>query len=169
MWTVRKRKRPSMGLPWKLAGCGRPFLFLNAGEFESRIPPKVPKSSRFASPVRYFYFTLPDFVNACLLFWIIPFFFFWTQKSRTEVRDFCLHLFCQCKLVRVTGLEPAASWPPVKRDTKLRHTRKYSVFHKPWVYYHIAREKARGKTKNFSWNQKICWRRKCFSSTPPIR
>ncbi len=27
------------------------------------------------------------------------------------------------RLVRVTGFEPAASWTPFKRDTKLRHTR----------------------------------------------
>ena len=74
MWTVGKWKRPSTGLPWKLAGCGRPFLFLNAGEFESCVSPKDPKSGGFASPVRYFYFTLPDFVNARLLFWIISIF-----------------------------------------------------------------------------------------------
>ncbi len=30
------------------------------------------------------------------------------EKSRTEVRDFCLHLFCQCKLVEVAGVEPAS-------------------------------------------------------------
>lgn len=27
------------------------------------------------------------------------------QKSRTEVRDFCLHLFCQCKLVEAGRVE----------------------------------------------------------------
>ena len=33
------------------------------------------------------------------------------------------HLYRFVNLVRVTGIEPAASWTPFKRDTKLRHTR----------------------------------------------
>ena len=117
MWTVWKWKRPPTGLPWKLAGCGRPFLFLNAGEFESCVSPKTPKSGGFASPVRYFYFTLPDFANIRLLFWNSCLFLFWTQKSRTELRDFCLHLFCQCKLVRVVRLERTISTSQMWRGT----------------------------------------------------
>ena len=32
-------------------------------------------------------------------------FLIYMQKPRTEVRGFCLHLFCQCKLERVPTLE----------------------------------------------------------------
>ena len=62
---------------------------------------RIPKNSqirRIASPVRYFYFTPPDFSNEQVLFLIPLDFQLYVQKSRTEVRDFCLHLFCQCTL-----------------------------------------------------------------------
>ena len=42
------------------------------------------------------------------------------QKSRTEVRDFCLHLVCQRNLVRAWGLEPqriAAREPKSRMST----------------------------------------------------
>ena len=80
--------------------------FLSAWEFESRVFPEIPKFGGFASPARYFYFTLSDFSNMRLLFLITLVFLLYVQKSRTSVRDFCLHLFCQCKLVPVVGLEP---------------------------------------------------------------
>ena len=80
--------------------------FLSAWEFESRVFPEIPKFGGFASPARYFYFTLSDFSNMRLLFLITLIFLLCVQKSRTSVRDFCLHLFCQCKLVRAWGLEP---------------------------------------------------------------
>ena len=80
--------------------------FLSAWEFESRVFPEIPKFGGFASPARYFYFTLSDFSNMRLLFLITLIFLLCVQKSRTSVRDFCLHLFCQCKLVRLTGVEP---------------------------------------------------------------
>ena len=83
--------------------------FLSAWEFESRVFPEIPKFGGFASPARYFYFTLSDFSNMRLLFLITLVFLLFVQKSRTSVRDFCLHLFCQCKLVETTGLEPVAS------------------------------------------------------------
>ena len=82
--------------------------FLSAWEFESRVFPEIPKFGGFASPARYFYFTLSDFSNMRLLFLITLIFLLCVQKSRTSVRDFCLHLFCQCKLVRVVGLEPTS-------------------------------------------------------------
>ena len=44
---------------------------------------------------------------------------FSTQKSRTEVRDFCLHLFCQCNLVRHEGFEPPAFWSVARRSIQL--------------------------------------------------
>ena len=72
--------------------------FLSAWEFESRVFPEIPKFGGFASPARYFYFTLSDFSNMRLLFLITLIFLLCVQKSRTSVRDFCLHLFCQCKL-----------------------------------------------------------------------
>jgi len=80
--------------------------FLSAWEFESRVFPEIPKFGGFASPARYFYFTLSDFSNMRLLFLITLVFLLCVQKSRTSVRDFCLHLFCQCKLVEVRGVEP---------------------------------------------------------------
>ena len=76
--------------------------FLSAWEFESRVFPEIPKFGGFASPARYFYFTLSDFSNMRLLFLITLIFLLCVQKSRTSVRDFCLHLFCQCKLVEHT-------------------------------------------------------------------
>ena len=91
--------------------------FLSAWEFESRVFPEIPKFGGFASPARYFYFTLSDFSNMRLLFLITLVFLLCVQKSRTSVRDFCLHLFCQCKLVRVAGFEPTASWSRTKRAT----------------------------------------------------
>ena len=103
--------------------------FLSAWEFESRVFPEIPKFGGFASPARYFYFTLSDFSNMRLLFLITLVFLLCVQKSRTSVRDFCLHLFCQCKLVRVAGFEPTASWTRTKRDTKLRHTRMTNLYH----------------------------------------
>ena len=46
------------------------FVVLNAGEFKACVSPKTPKSSELISPVRYFYFTLPDFLNVRKLFLI---------------------------------------------------------------------------------------------------
>ena len=43
------------------------FTVLSAGEFESCVFPKTPKSSESASPVRYF--MLPVFLDAMLLFY----------------------------------------------------------------------------------------------------
>ena len=90
--------------------------FLSAWEFESRVFPEIPKFGGFASPARYFYFTLSDFSNMRLLFLITLVFLLCVQKSRTSVRDFCLHLFCQCKLVEISGIEPLTSWMPFKRS-----------------------------------------------------
>ena len=103
----RKSRPPSLPMLGRTAG--GLLRFLSAWEFESRVFPEIPKFGGFASPARYFYFTLSDFSNMRLLFLITLVFLLCVQKSRTSVRDFCLHLFCQCKLVRVTGLEPAAS------------------------------------------------------------
>ncbi|WP_300820461.1 hypothetical protein [uncultured Oscillibacter sp.] len=67
---IRGTKKAVHWSALKLAGCGRPFFFLNAGEFELCVFPKNPKSGGFASPVRYFYFTPPDFSNVRKLFLI---------------------------------------------------------------------------------------------------
>ena len=91
--------------------------FLSAWEFESRVFPEIPKFGGFASPARYFYFTLSDFSNMRLLFLITLVFLLCVQKSRTSVRDFCLHLFCQCKLVRVVRLERTISTSQMWRGT----------------------------------------------------
>jgi hypothetical protein len=50
------------------------FVVLSTGDFESCVSPKTPKSGEFASPVRYFYFTLPDFLNVRKLFLIASIF-----------------------------------------------------------------------------------------------
>jgi len=73
---------------------GRPWTalsLLNTGGFESCVFPEPSKTGVFASSARYFYFTLPDFLNVRLLlrFSLI----------------FCLHLFCQCKLAQREGFE----------------------------------------------------------------
>jgi hypothetical protein len=65
-----ERKKPSIGLPENWQAVDGLFVVLSAGEFESCVSPKTPKSGEFASPVRYFYFTLPDFSNARKLFLI---------------------------------------------------------------------------------------------------
>lgn len=57
--------------------------FLSAWEFESRVFPEIPKFGGFASPARYFYFTLSDFSNMRLLFLITLVFLLCVQKSRT--------------------------------------------------------------------------------------
>ena len=36
-------------------------------------------------------------------------FLMFSYGNTLEVRDFCLHLFCQCKLVDTVGLEPTTS------------------------------------------------------------
>ena len=56
------------------------FVVLSAGEFESCVSPKTPKSGEFASPVRYFYFTLPDFLNVRKLFLIAIVFLIYMQN-----------------------------------------------------------------------------------------
>ena len=63
------------------------------------------KFGGFPSPARYFCFTPPGFSNEQLLFLISLDFLLYVQKSRTEVRDFCLHLFCQCKLAEMERFE----------------------------------------------------------------
>ncbi len=45
------------------------------------------------------------------------------QKSRTEVRDFCLHLFCQRKLVRLKGFEPPTYWFVASHSIQLSYSR----------------------------------------------
>ena len=111
----RKSRPPSLPMLGRTAG--GLLRFLSAWEFESRVFPEIPKFGGFASPARYFYFTLSDFSNMRLLFLITLVFLLCVQKSRTSVRDFCLHLFCQCKLVRVAGFEPTASWTRTMRAT----------------------------------------------------
>ena len=82
------------------------FSFLErGGEFESSRLPKTAKTAVFASLVRYFYFTPPNSSNRIRLFLFLAEHALYVQKSRTEVRDFCLHLFCQHRLVRVARLE----------------------------------------------------------------
>ena len=92
----RKSRPPSLPMLGRTAG--GLLRFLSAWEFESRVFPEIPKFGGFASPARYFYFTLSDFSNMRLLFLITLVFLLCAQKSRTSARDFCLHLFCQCKL-----------------------------------------------------------------------
>ena len=106
----RKSRPPSLPMLGRTAG--GLLRFLSAWEFESRVFPEIPKFGGFASPARYFYFTLSDFSNMRLLFLITLIFLLCVQKSRTSVRDFCLHLFCQCKLVPVVGLEPTRGISP---------------------------------------------------------
>ena len=65
-----ERKKPSIGLPENWQAVDGLFVVLSAGEFESCVSPKTPKSGEFASPVRYFYFTPPDFSNVRKLFLI---------------------------------------------------------------------------------------------------
>ena len=65
-----ERKKPSIGLPENWQAVDGLFVVLSAGEFESCVSPKTPKSGEFASPARYFYFTPPDFSNARKLFLI---------------------------------------------------------------------------------------------------
>ena len=48
------RKKPSIGLHENWQAVDGPFVALSAGEFESCVSPKTPKSGGFASPVRYF-------------------------------------------------------------------------------------------------------------------
>ena len=111
----RKSRPPSLPMLGRTAG--GLLRFLSAWEFESRVFPEIPKFGGFASPARYFYFTLSDFSNMRLLFLITLVFLLCVQKSRTSVRDFCLHLFCQCKLVRVGRLELPASCSQSRRAT----------------------------------------------------
>ena len=49
---------------------------------------------------------LPVFVNHSVLFFGYLKMCDYTQKIRTKVRIFCLHLFCQCNLVEARGVEP---------------------------------------------------------------
>ena len=113
--------------------------FLSAWEFESRVFPEIPKFGGFASPARYFYFTLSDFSNMRLLFLITLIFLLCVQKSRTSVRDFCLHLFCQCKLVDSKGIEPSTSALRTRRSPEwfikqCEHLTKSSAFHQKYGY-----------------------------------
>ena len=107
----KKSRPPSLPMfGWTVGGLLR---FLNAWEFKSCGFSEILKSGGFASPKRYFYFTAPGFSNSWLLFSISFIFFLYAQKSRTEVRDLCLHLFCQCKLARKEGFEPShVVWTP---------------------------------------------------------
>ena len=95
--------------------------FLSAWEFESRVFPEIPKFGGFASPARYFYFTLSDFSNMRLLFLITLIFLLCVQKSRTSVRDFCLHLFCQCKLAQREGFEPSSGFSRYTISNRARY------------------------------------------------
>ena len=92
------------------------FIILSAWEFESCLSPENAKSGWFASPMRYFYFTAPKFWNARKLFFYFCVSADLVQKSRTEVRDFWLHLVCQRDLVEISGIEPLTSWMPFKRS-----------------------------------------------------
>ena len=56
-----ERKKPSIGLSENWQAVDGLFVVLSAGEFESCVSPKTPKSGEFASPVRYFYFRPPWF------------------------------------------------------------------------------------------------------------
>ena len=64
------RKKPSTGLPENWQAVDGLFVILSAWEFESCVFLKTPKFGGFASPVRYFYFTPPDFSNVIKLFLI---------------------------------------------------------------------------------------------------
>ena len=53
------------------------------------------------------------------------------KENRLKSYDFNRFL-----MVRVTRFELAASWTPFKRDTKLRHTRKYHIFYSSSIIAH---------------------------------
>jgi hypothetical protein len=59
-----EQKKPSTGLPENWQAVDGLFVVLSAGEFESCVSPKTPKSGEFASPSGYFCFTTPDSSNA---------------------------------------------------------------------------------------------------------
>ena len=61
------------------------------------------------------------------------------EKSRSKRYKAC------SDVVRVTGFEPAASWTPFKRDTKLRHTRIFHFMPYLWRSDIIARTLQKSK------------------------
>ena len=77
-----ERKKPSIGLPENWQAVDGLFVVLSAGEFESCVSPKTPKSGEFASPVRYF--TPPDFSNARKMFLIALSFFDFIYKNPAQ-------------------------------------------------------------------------------------
>ena len=76
-----ERKKPSIGLPENWQAVDGLFVVLSAGEFELCGSPKTPKSSEFASLVRYFYFMPPDFSDVRKLFLIALSFFDFICKN----------------------------------------------------------------------------------------
>ena len=64
--------------------------------------------------------------NACSF--LYPFQRLRKRKLNGYKKTECIHCMHSAKfVVGVTGLEPMASWPPVKRATKLRHTPIYII------------------------------------------
>ena len=53
-----------------------------------------------------FLFYAPKILKPQKIILSFPNYHCFNAKFRTEVRNFCLHLFCQCKLVEVGGIEP---------------------------------------------------------------
>ena len=80
-----ERKKPSIGLPENWQAVDGLFVVLSAGEFESCVSPKTPKSGEFASPVRYFYFTLPDFFECEKI--VLNFFEFFDLYAKIQHRS----------------------------------------------------------------------------------
>ena len=119
----------------KLAGCGRPFRCFECWRVQAM---RIPKNSQIrriciSGALFLFYalwfFECEKIVLNCFNFW------FYMQKSRTKVRVFCLHLFCQCKLVRPKGLEPPAFRTGIWRSIQLRYGRTKRTTHQVLFYY----------------------------------
>ena len=102
-----KQKKPPLGWPDCPASSrgGVFFLYSAGGEFESR---GLPKQSFLHLRNVIFILRLQVFLMSFRCSFFSEKKRFIQQKSRTEVRDFCLHLVCQRNLVEVAGVEPAS-------------------------------------------------------------
>ena len=100
-----KQKKPPLGWPDCPASSrgGVFFLYSAGGEFESR---GLPKQSFLHLRNVIFILRLQVFLMSFRCSFFSEKKRFIQQKSRTEVRDFCVHLVCQRNLVPVVGLEP---------------------------------------------------------------
>ena len=94
---IPDNEKPSTDLLGQPADCGRRISsFLNAGGFESCVFPKTSKFADLHLWCVIFILRIQNFETSKNYSLFSASFPFSTQKSRTEVRDFCLHLFCQC-------------------------------------------------------------------------